>query len=96
MSKENGKSRKRDLVLRVLNRADDNSNNDIGSGWIDSQGFISVRLRPFVHLEGHKDLILTLWPETDEVKDKLKKISIKQQNLLDTEVRFLPDAEVPF
>lgn len=88
MSKENGKSRKRDLVLRVLNRATDETNNNIGSGWIDSQGFVSMRLHPFVKLEGSKDLILTLWPETDEIKDKLKRFHGQQRSLLNDEVPF--------
>jgi hypothetical protein len=74
---------KPDYRLAALHKGTEDTAN-VGVAWIKDNGRISIKLNAFVHLIGNKDLVLTLFPETDGRKQY-------RQSLEDSE--HLPDRD---
>lgn len=58
-------SRKPDYRVGALNRQTDEIAN-IGVAWVNPSGSISVVLDAFVRIDGGKDLLITLFPNTED------------------------------
>ena len=55
------KSRKPDYRLKVLNK-DTEERGEIGAGWKNDDGSISIVLNPCINLQASKNIVLTLFP----------------------------------
>lgn len=58
-------SRKPDYRVDALNKKTDEKS-IVGAGWANPDNTISVTLYSFIRLEGGKDLLVTLFPNTDK------------------------------
>lgn len=61
-------SRAPDYTLSVLNKATGDQGK-VGVGWIDSRGFIRIRLNPCVTLTHSSDLVITLFKRDADAPD---------------------------
>lgn len=59
--------RKPDYRLAAMNKATDEKNGNVGAGWTNPDGSISVVLQPFVAVQHDKNLVLTLFPQKADV-----------------------------
>ena len=57
--------RKPSHYLKALDKATDEKSGRIGAAWVNRDGTISIKLDPFVTLNGGNDLVLTLFPNDD-------------------------------
>jgi hypothetical protein len=58
------KPRRPDYRVGAMNKATDAKNN-VGGAWLNEDGTIAVILDNFIVLQGGKDLLITLFPNTD-------------------------------
>lgn len=59
------KGRKPHYRVRALNKQTD-AKGTIGAAWSNDNGTISIRLDPFIVLDGGKDIVITLFPEAKD------------------------------
>jgi hypothetical protein len=55
--------RKPDYKLKVLNKANERRG-EVGGGWLNEDGSITVKLNPCIVLQDDPDLVYTLFPAT--------------------------------
>lgn len=61
-------SRKPDYKLKVLNKKTE-ERGEIGAGWLNQDGSVSIKLNLFINLKANKDLVITLFPYENQAKD---------------------------
>lgn len=90
-------SRKPDYVLKVLNK-DNEGRCNVGAGWKNEDGSVSIQLNPCVVLQYDPQIVLTLFPKWDE--DREKEIKKKEKvRTKKTEIKPYQDDdgdEIPF
>jgi hypothetical protein len=60
-------SRKPDYRVAAMNKVTDDKS-QIGAAWANKDGSITIVLDSFVHLDGGKALLVTLFPNIEETK----------------------------
>jgi hypothetical protein len=62
-------SRKPDYRVAAMNKRTDEKGT-VGSAWVNENGTISITINGFVHIEGSKDLLITLFPNDDAKQEQ--------------------------
>lgn len=53
-----------DYRVAAMNK-DTEAKGNIGAAWINENGTISVTIEPFIHIQGGKEMLITLFPNKD-------------------------------